>query len=141
MGLLSGTLLLLLRLATALNPLQKLLVEGELRRRPDWVDGGAAQVAPRVWRWVAEADDAVLALPELSEADARRLAVSLEAAGAAVEASAPAATWSCARLPRRTRPRFRQTISRAPSNSWRATRGKLPKRGSKSRIVKRGEDL
>ena len=81
-------LLLLLRLTTALNPLQKLLVEGELRRRPDWVDGGAAQVAPRVWRWVAEADDAVLALPELSAADARRLAASLEAAGAAVEASA-----------------------------------------------------
>ena len=81
-------LLLLLRLTTALNPLQKLLVEGELRRRPDWVDGSAAQVAPRVWRWVAEADDAVLALPELSEADARRLAASLEAAGAAVEASA-----------------------------------------------------
>jgi len=55
-------LLLLLRLTTSLNPLQKLLVEGELRRRPDWVDGSAAQVAPRVWRWVAEADDAVLAL-------------------------------------------------------------------------------
>ncbi len=43
-------LLLLLRLTTSLNPLQKLLVEGELRRRPDWVDGSAAQVAPRVWR-------------------------------------------------------------------------------------------
>ena len=88
MGLFFGTLLLLLRLTTALNPLQKLLVEGDLRRRPDWVDGSAAQVAPRVWRWVAEADDTVLALPELSEADARRLAASLEAAGAAVEASA-----------------------------------------------------
>ena len=50
MGLLSGTLLLLLRLATALNPLQKLLVEGDLRRRPDWVDGSAAQVVDHFLR-------------------------------------------------------------------------------------------
>ena len=34
-----------------------------------------------VWRWVAEAGDAVLALPELPR-PTRRLAASLEAAGA-----------------------------------------------------------
>merc|ERR1719247_514266 len=72
----------------ALNPLQKLLVEGELRQRPIWIDGSTAQVAPRVWRWVRVEDEEVLALPDLSDIDARRLAESLEAAGVQVEASA-----------------------------------------------------
>ena len=42
--------------------------------------------------------------------------------------SAPAAIRSSARRSRRTRPRFQQTIARVPSNSWRVTRGKLPRR-------------
>jgi hypothetical protein len=84
--------LLLLSLAAdltwALNPLQKLLVEGELKRRPEWVDGGVQQAAPRVWRWVAADDDVVLALPELSGPETRRLAASLESAGALVDTGA-----------------------------------------------------